>query len=287
MTATSVIPAVRRTRWGVGSLPPVTVTIALVILAGVIVMVLFPGIAPLDPDRIDAAAALQGPSAAHWLGTDELGRDVLSRVIAGARTAFLAPLGLATGTVALSLTIGLIAGYAGGWVDTFIGRIVDVLYAVPALLVAIVVVGVTGGGFVMAIVILTIFGLPSSTRLFRAAAMERVRLPYIEAARTVGTSPVRILFTQMLPTLRPLIVATLFLQFTYGLIEVSTLSFLGLGVPPGASDWGRMMFENRASISANAWATIAPAVLLVLLAVSTNVVGDWLYNRYEAKERQR
>lgn len=283
MTATATIPlrTAKRRRLSAG------ISVAFGMLALALLMVLFPQVAPHDPDFIDASAILQGPSAAHLLGTDQLGRDVLSRVIAGARTAVLAPLGLATGTILVAILLGLAAGYSKGWVDGVLGRVIDVLYAVPALLVAIVVVGVTGGGFVMALGILLVFGLPSPFRLFRAAGQERVNLPYMEAARAVGLSHPRIIFTQLLPTLRPLLVSLLFLQFTYGLIEVSSLSFLGLGVPPGSADWGRMMFENRATISSNVWATAAPGIALVALAVSTNVIGDWMYNRHEMKERQR
>lgn len=283
MTATIAI-ALRKTG---RQRPPVGITLAFGLLALAFVIVVFPQLAPYDPDFIDAAVILQGPSPTHLLGTDQLGRDVLSRVIAGARTAVLAPLVLASGTIVVAVLLGLAAGYARGWVDGLLGRVIDILYAVPALLVAIVVVGVTGGGFAMALGILLIFGLPSPFRLFRAAGMERVNLPYMEAARSTGLSHPRIIFTQLLPTLRPLLVSLLFLQFTYGLIEVSSLSFLGLGVPPGSADWGRMMFENRATLSSNVWATAAPGVALVVLAVSTNVIGDWLYNRHEMKERQR
>lgn len=282
--ATAAIPLPKEKKRG---LPPITISVAFVVLAITLVMVFFPQIAPYDPNFIDATAILQGPSPAHLLGTDQLGRDVLSRVIAGAGTAVLAPLMLASGTILVAVLLGLAAGYARGWVDGVLGRIIDVLYAIPALLVAIVVVGVTGGGFVMALGILLIFNLPSPFRLFRAAGMERVNLPYMEAARAIGLSHPRIIFTQLLPTLRPLLVSLLFLQFTYGLIEVSSLSFLGLGVPPGSADWGRMMFENRATLSANVWATAGPGLALVMLAVSTNVIGDWIYNRHEMKEKHR
>jgi len=267
--------------------PSVGISIALGVLMVALVMVLFPGIAPREPGFIDSGAVLQGPSHAHLLGTDQLGRDVLSRVIAGARTAVLAPLVLAIGAMTVAVLLGVTAGYARGLADSFLSRIIDVLYAVPGLLVAIVAVAVTGGGFTMALTILLIFGLPGPFRLFRAACMERVNLPYLEAARTIGLSHPRILFTQLLPTLRPLFASLLFLQFTYGLIEVSSLSFLGLGVPPGSPDWGRMMFENRATVSGNVWATAAPGIALVALAVSTNLLGDWVYDRHETKERQR
>ena len=139
----------------------------------------------------------------------------------------------------------------------------------------------------MALVVLLIFGLPTNVRVLRAAVLERVQLPYMEAARTVGLSKIRIVFTQLIPALTPLIVTSLFIQFTYGVVEVSSLSFLGLGVPVGSPDWGRMLFENRSALSSNVWATAAPGICIVALAVSANIVGDWIFNRYENASRQR
>lgn len=266
---------------------PVVVALAALVLLAVMVMVLAPQLGPYDPAFISPAESLQGPSPTHLLGTDQLGRDVFSRVMAGARTAFLAPLALASGSVALSLILAILAGFVGGRVDDFISRTIDVLYSIPSLIVAIVVVGVTGGGFVMALVVLLIFGLPTNVRVLRAAVLERVQLPYMEAARTVGLSTIRIVFTQLLPALTPLIVTSLFIQFTYGVVEVSSLSFLGLGVPVGSPDWGRMLFENRSALSSNVWATAAPGICIVALAVSANIVGDWIFNRYENASRQR
>ena len=130
----------------------------------------------------------------------------LSRVIVGSRTAFLAPLVLALSVVTLSVTMGIAAGLKGGWLDASISRVVELLYSVPALMVAIIIVGVTGGGFAMAVIVLIIFGVPSTFRLMRSAVMERLGLPYIEAARTLGVGTGRIVFTQLIPAMFPLIV---------------------------------------------------------------------------------
>jgi ABC-type dipeptide/oligopeptide/nickel transport system permease subunit len=266
---------------------PVTVALAMLVIVAVAAAVVAPVLAPHNPDFLNPLESLRGPSWQHPLGTDKLGRDVFSRVIAGARTACIAPLVLAIGSVVVSVALGLVAGFAGRWVDLAVSRFVDVLYSLPGLVVAIVVVGVTDGGLRMSIAVLLLFGLPMNIRIFRAAVLERVRLPYIEAARTVGISTPRIILTQLLPTLVPLIVTSFFLQYTYGLVAVSSLSFLGLGVPPGAPDWGRMMFENRASLSSNVWATAGPGVVLAALAVSANVVGDWIHHANETAARQR
>lgn len=278
---TGQVPRVRRRQ------APLLVIIAAGILVATAILMIFPGLAPHDPGLINGAAALQGPSAEHWLGTDNLGRDVFSRVVAGARTGLLGPLMLAFGTTILAAAIAVVAGYIGGRVDSAIGRIIDLLYAVPPIVVAIVVVGITGGGWWTALAMLLIFGLPNNMRLLRSAVIVRVRLPYIEAARTSGLSGFRIMVFHLLPAIASFLVAAFFLRFTYGIVDLSAMSFLGLGVPPGSSDWGRMIAENRAYLFQNAWATVGPTIAVVLVAVSTNVVGDWIYSRYESHGRTR
>lgn len=266
---------------------PVLVLIACAVVVTAVVFAAFPGLAPQDPSLIDAADALAAPSHDHLFGTDQLGRDIASRVIAGARTGLAGPLVLASSTTVLAGALALVAGYFRGPVDAIVSRITDVLYSVPAAVVAIVVVGVTGGGWWLAIGVLLVFGLPQNVRLLRAAVIARAHLPYVEAARTLGVPEWRIILRHLLPAISPFMVAAFFLRFTYGIVDLSSLSFLGLGVPPGSSDWGRMIAENRSYLSENAWATAAPAILLVLVTVATNVIGDWIYARYESHGRSR
>lgn len=282
--AASAVPTAQRRMLRV----PATVVVATLVILVVVAMVLVPQVvAPHDPDFIDTAESLRGASWQHPFGTDQLGRDVFSRVVAGARTAAIAPLVLALGGIVLSVALGIMAGLVGGWVDQAVSRFVDVLYSVPGLVVAIVLVGVTDGGLYMAVAVLLLFGLPMNVRVFRSAVLERVGLPYMEAARTVGLSTPRIILTQLLPALVPLIVTSFFVTFTYGLLAVSSLSFLGLGVPPGTPDWGRMVFENRTSLQSNVWATAGPGIVLAALAVSANIVGDWIHDQNETAARQR
>ncbi|MGW8670996.1 ABC transporter permease [Streptomyces niveus] len=269
---------------------PVTVGISIVFTALAVICVIAPFVAPHDPAFIDPAKSFQGPSLDHLLGTDQLGRDIASRIIAGARTAVLAPLAIAAGAVLISTVLAVLAGYAGGRVDAVIGRVNDVLYSIPSLTVAIVIVGVVGGGFALSIAVLTVFGLPSNIRLLRAAVLERVNLPYIEAAKMSGVSTPRILLTQLVPAISPLIVTSFFLQVTFAIVELSSLSslsFLGLGVAPGSPDWGLMLAENRSALSSNVWAAAGPGLSLVALAVSANLIGDWLYTKYEKAGRSR
>lgn len=266
---------------------PIGVVVAAVLLLIPIVCAIFPSIGPGNATQIISGDATQSPSSAHWLGTDSLGRDIFARMVHGSRSALLGPLILASVTVALSLVLALIAGYYKGWADGVISRVVDVLYSVPPLVVAVVLVGVLGGGFWLGMAVLTVFSLPHNVRILRSAVSEQAELPYIEAAQTLGTKSTRILWRHLIPVISPLIVASFFLRFTYGIVDLSALSFLGLGVPPGSADWGRMLAENRVTIMQNFWAAAAPGLALIGMAVSANVVGDWLYNRYEAAGRSR
>jgi len=272
-------------RLRVGSLP-ISTALAIAVLALMALCAVFDGLAH-EPGRINALESLQGPSGDHYLGTDQLGRDIFARIIAGARTSLLGPTLLALGVAVIGAVVAMLAGYFGGRIDAVVSRVVDVLYSIPALMVAIILVGVTGGGFAMTVVILTVFNLPLAVRNLRAAVMERAHLPYMEAARTLGMPTWRILLTHLLPVIAPFVMATFFLQFTYGVVELSSLSFLGLGVPPGAPDWGRMVADNRASMFGNAWATAAPAIAIVALAVSTNLIGEWINDRYEKAGKAR
>lgn len=252
-----------------------------VVLAVVAVCAVAGGIGPHDPGLIDATRALHGPSPTHPLGTDQLGRDILSRLVAGARTSLLGPTVLAAAVTVLSTVLAALAGYFGGRLDQVVSRFVDLFYSIPALMIAIIVVGVTGGGFIVTLLVLIVFNLPMAIRNLRAAVLDRVGLPYMEAAVTLGVPTWRILLTHLLPTIMPFVAATFFLSFTYGIVELSSLSFLGLGVPPGAADWGRMVADNRATMYGNIWATAGPALAIVLLAVATNLIGERISHRYE------
>jgi peptide/nickel transport system permease protein len=194
---------------------------------------------------------------------------------------------IAVAVTALATLLGLWAGYLGGWTDAVVGRTSDVVYSLPGLLVAIVVVGVLGGGYFLGIVVLIVLGLPVAIRSKRAAVLAQRGLPYVEAARVLGLPRRRILLREVLPNIAPVIIASFFLNFTYAFVDLSTLSFLGLGVDPGTPDWGRMMAESRVLIFDNPAAAIAPLVLIVLTAVSANLVGEDLAERLAMRGRSR
>jgi peptide/nickel transport system permease protein len=264
--------------------PPVTVWIAMVFVAVAVVCAAFGRqIAPYPPNQQDLLLGDTPPSAEHWAGTDLLGRDVLSRTIVGARTALVGPAVVAAGAFAIATILGLLAGYNGGAVDSAVMRWVDFMFALPGPLIAIVIVGVVGGGFWTAVAVLVVLFTAPDTRIVRSAVLEQRPLPYIEAARTLGIPRNRIMFRHILPNILPLIAAYVVLDFAFALVSLAGLSFLGLGVPPGSPDWGRMLFENRTILLTNPWASLLPAAAIVITAASINIIGDWTYERMAAR----
>jgi peptide/nickel transport system permease protein len=267
---------------------PVSIALSLLVVAVVVACALFGDLlAPQDPDAQDLATSVSGISSAHPLGTDDLGRDVLSRVIAGAGTAISGPLVISLGAMLAGSLFGLLAGYRGGAVDGGIMRVCDLMYALPGLLVAIVVVGVVGGGYWTAVLLLLVLTAPYDTRLIRGATLDQRPRPYVEAARTIGLPNRTIMFRHIWPNLVPLIVANTFLSFALAIVSLSALSFLGLGAEPGTADWGRMIADSRELLFTNPIVPIAPCIALVLTAASVNLLGDWLYERLQDRGRAR
>jgi peptide/nickel transport system permease protein len=236
-------------------------------------------IAPHSPFTQRLGVGDTAPSTEFIAGTDLLGRDVLSRVIVGARTALMGPIVIAAGAFAIATLLGLLSGYFGGVVDSTIMRWVDFMLSLPGPLIAIVVVGVAGGGYWTAVFVLAVLFIAPDTRIVRSAVLEQRPLPYIDAARALGVSKTRILFVHILPNVLPIILAYVVLDFAFALVNLSGLSFLGLGVEPGTPDWGRMLFENRNILFSNPVALLLPAASIIVTAVSINLIGDWLFER--------
>jgi ABC-type dipeptide/oligopeptide/nickel transport system permease subunit len=266
---------------------PITVVAALVVILMLVLAAFGPLLAPDNPNAVNLLEGSQTPSATHLLGTDQVGRDVLSRTMVGARTAIVGPLIISFASILIATVASLLAGYIGGLTDTVLSRISDVIYALPALLVAIVVVGILGGGYWLAIAVLIVLNIPWLYRNLRAAVIAQRSLPYIEAARVLDMSRWRIMRVQVLPNIVPVVLSTFFLCFTYAFVDLSTLSFLGLGVAPGTPDWGRMVAESRILIFENPWGALAPLILIIATALSANLLGDALEDRLRRQERGR
>ncbi len=261
------------------SVPPSVLVAMLMVMTVVVCAVFGPWIAPHSPVAQQLALGDTPPSPQHLAGTDALGRDVFSRVVQGARTALVGPAVIAAGAYAIATVLGLLSGYLSGILDTIVMRWVDFMIALPQALVAIVIVGMIGGGYWTAVLVLVILFAAPGTRIVRAAVIEQRSMPYIDSARTLGVPVPRILFVHILPNVRPIVSAYVMLDFAFAFISLVGLSFLGVGVAPGTPDWGRMVYENRTILFTNPTGLLLPAAMIILTAVSINLIGDWLSER--------
>jgi peptide/nickel transport system permease protein len=277
------LPRARRRR-RIGVLPVVClIVLALVIVAAVLGSL----ITPFDPSAPNLLLSTSNPSGSHWFGTDTLGRDIFSRILYGTRTALIGPALVAVGAMAIGNIFGTISGYYGGAVDSWTMRVVDVLWSVPGLLVAIVVVGVIGGGYWNAVGVLIVLTAPWDVRLIRGATLEQRGRPYVEAVRALGLPARRVMFRHIWPNVLPVTVANTFLAFAQALVSLAALSFLGLGVPPGTADWGVMLSENRSLLYQDPVAALAPGIAIVIVATAMNLLGDWAQERLADRGRAR
>ncbi|MFF6959427.1 ABC transporter permease subunit [Streptomyces sp. NPDC008317] len=264
--------------------PSWTVLACLVIVVGVVVMtVLGSVLAPQDPGAQNVSDVLASPSAGHWLGTDELGRDVFSRLIAGTRTAFIGRLVITVGSMLIGNLLGLWSGYKRGAVDAVVMRWVDFMWALPGLLVIVVVAGAFGGGYWMAVALLLVLTIPFDTRVIRGATLEQALLPYVEAARALGLSNRRIMLFHIWPNVSATAVANAFLTFAGAIVTLSGLSFLGFGVDAGSPDWGLMLKDGTSLLFENPAAALGPGVMIVATAISMNIIGDWMYEALSSR----
>ena len=239
-----------------------------------------PFLAPYDPEAVDLSAVYEGPSFAHWLGTDALGRDILSRIIFGARTALIGPFLVVVLSSIFGALLGLVAGWRGGWLDSALGRVFDVVFAFPSLLIAIMAVALFGKGLVAPVIAMTIAYIPFVARLTRTLVAAERHRSYVAAYRVQGFGGAWIALRRVLPNVTPVVGAQSTLNFGYVLAELAALSFLGLGVQPPTPDWGSMINEAQAGLPGGHFLpALAPAVAVVLVVVTVNIIGEELSRR--------
>jgi peptide/nickel transport system permease protein len=249
------------------------------------IALLAPWIAPHDPLATSWGAIRKAPSADYLFGTDEIGRDVLSRVIWGARASLLAGLVSVCISISLGVPIGMLAGYAGGWTDGVISRLTDAMLACPFLILAIALAAFLGPSLTNAMIAIGISATPVFIRLTRAQVMAVKVEDYVEAARAIGNPPLRIALRHILPNiLAPLIVQAT-LAIAAAVIAEASLSFLGLGQQPPAPSWGSMLAEGRTYLSSAWWITTFPGVAILLTVLGVNLVGDWLRDQFDPRLR--
>ena len=260
--------------------------VGLVFVLLFIVMAVFaPIFAPYDPVETSWSAVRTAPSQMYWFGTDEIGRDVLSRVIWGARASILAGLVSVTISMALGIPIGLIAAYVGGWTDAVISRFTDAMLAVPFLILAIALSAFLGPSLNNAMIAIGVSAMPVFIRLTRAQAMQTKVEDYVEAARAVGNPHWRIALRHILPNVMPPLIVQATLSIAAAIIAEASLSFLGLGQQPPLPSWGSMLNTAKNYMDNAPWMAVWPGLSIFLLVLSFNLLGDGLRDALDPRQK--
>ena len=259
----------------------------LILVAIFVIFALFaPWLAPYDPALINLPMRLAGPSAAHWCGTDELGRDIFSRIIYGARISMLVGVSVVVGSLLLGLIIGSIAGYYGGRVDRFVNVVVmNAFLSFPGILLAIAFVAFLGPGIVNLILALCIGGWVGYARLVRAQVLATKEKEFVEAARALGAGDWRILTRHILPNMIQPVIVQAAIGMAGAVLAEATMSFLGLGVPPPTASWGSMLNDARAHLFDAPHLVLFPALAVMLAVLSFNFIGDALRDFLDPRSR--
>jgi peptide/nickel transport system permease protein len=254
----------------------------------IIIAVLAPWVAPLDPNEPDANAVLQGPSWAHVLGTDDYGRDEFSRIIIASRVDLLVPIVSTLLALLIGSLIGALSGFRGGWVDQIVMRIVDSVMAFPAFVLAMGLTAVIGSSITNLILVIAVTQVPAYLRQMRAEMLREREMEYAEAARTVGNPTWRIVFIHLLPNCFPPLIVQATLAMGFALLTLAALSYIGLGIQPPNSEWGEMTSEGAGlMVTGQWWLSLFPGIAIVATVLIFNVVGDGLRDLLDPRMRGR
>ena len=265
---------------------PWLVWVSVAVVAGLVLAALLaPVLSPHDPQAIDLSAPLAGPSATHPLGTDEAGRDLLSRLIWGARSSLIGPLAVVLVSTVAGLAVGVLAGWRGGAVDTVLSAVLDLMFAFPGVLLAILAASMFGVGLRAPIVALSLAYLPWIARSVRGATLVEKERPYMAALRVQGTSSVAMCTRHLVPNIAPVLIAQSAINFGYVLVDLAAISFLGLGVQAPQADWGLMISEGQNTIATGApEQALAASAMFVIAVISFNILADWLSDRVTGED---
>jgi peptide/nickel transport system permease protein len=282
---TALAATVRHARYVIGENPVTGLAFALFVLI-VLVALVGPYVVPIDPLASDTVEALKAPSLRHWFGTDQLGRDIFSRVVVATRLDF----GIAVWSVVLVFAMGGLAGVAagffGGWIDRIVGRIADTIMAFPLFVLAMGIVAALGNTVTNIVIATAIVNFPLYARVARAEANVRRDAGFVEAARLSGNGDFRILAFQILPNVFPILVVQMSLTMGYAILNAAGLSFIGLGVRPPTPEWGIMVAEGAAfMVSGEWWIAFFPGLALMVAVFCFNLLGDGLRDIVDPRRR--
>lgn len=257
-----------------------------VIIFFIVVGLLAPVITSQPWDGQNLADKLKPPSAQHWFGTDDLGRDIFTRVIYGARISLWVGFFSVVGSIVIGTSMGLVAGYYGRWVDTIISRLFDIILAFPSILLAIAIVTILGPGLSNALIAIAIINVPTYGRLVRSRVLSIKEEEYVTAAKVLGMSHVRILFSHILPNSMAPIIVQGTLGIATAVLEAAALGFLGLGAQAPQPEWGKMIADSRQYITAAYWTVLFPGLAIMLTVLGFNLFGDGLRDALDPKMKQ-
>jgi peptide/nickel transport system permease protein len=260
---------------------------AAIVLIVVIAAVFGPAVAPFDPATQEMALRLEGPTGMHWFGLDELGRDIFTRVLYGARISLLVGIVVVGVSATAGIALGAIAGYFGGRVDETISRIIDVLLAFPGLLLAIALVAVLGPSLTNVVLALTLIGWVGYARLVRGQVLRAREFEFVQAARALGATTPRILLRHVIPSTLPAVTVQATLGMGAAILNEASLSFLGLGVQPPTPSWGTMLNYGRGHLLDAPHLTIFPGVAIAVLVLGFNFLGDGLRDVLDPAAKRR
>jgi peptide/nickel transport system permease protein len=259
----------------------------IIIIIFVLVAIIGPSLMTRDPLAINLRNVYQSPSSEHWFGTDNLGRDTLTRIVYGARiTLIISVVSVMAGTI-VGMTLGVISGYFGGIIDTFLMRATDILLAFPGLLLAIAIVAILGGGIVNTMIAIAFYSIPYIARIVRGVVLSIKELEYIQASVVVGCSDFSIIVNHIIPNAMSQIIVNTTLNLGTAILTSSALSFLGLGVQPPHPEWGAMLSQAREVMRSAPVAALVPGFAITLVVLSFSLLGDGLRDALDPKLKNR
>jgi peptide/nickel transport system permease protein len=284
MAAPSTESATRPSQAGI-RLPRKLVIGGLIILVLVTAAALAPWIVPYRFDEMSLLKRLKPPSADHWFGTDEFGRDVFSRTLMGARLSLLMGIGATLISLLMGVPLGLLAGYRRGWFDEWLMRMMDVLLSFPPIMLGLLILAVTQPALWKAIIAIGIVYVPPMVRITRSVTLDLVHEEFIQAAHVRGDTTRYILFSEILPNAWPPIAVEASLRITFAILLGAALSFLGMGAQPPSSDWGLMVSEARPFVDSAPWIALAPGLAMCVTVIGVNLLGDGLREMLDPRMR--
>ena len=265
----------------------VSLVFILLLVVIAIVTAVAPQVLPYNPYQQDLSQSFQPPSMQHWFGTDQQGRDIFSRVLVGTQISLTVGLLSVAISLAIGVTLGAVAGYKGGVVDTVIMRVMDMMLAIPSILLAIAFMAALGQGIDKAIVAIGLVSIPEYARIVRSQILSVKQSDYVAAARVIGDNDFTIIFRHVLPNVLPSIIVRATLGISGAILDAAALGFLGLGVQPPAAEWGDMLGRGRNYIFAAPFAMIFPGLAITVTVLAFNLLGDGIRDAFDPKARKR